>query len=558
MMREPTPSKPLRCAIYTRKSSEEGLEQDFNSLEAQREACEAYIKSQAHEGWVLVPDHFDDGGFSGGNMERPGLTRLMDRVRAGEVDVIVIYKIDRLTRSLTDFAKLADTFDEHGVSFVSVTQQFNTTTSMGRLMLNVLLSFAQFERELTGERIRDKVAASKKRGMWMGGPIPLGYDVKDRGLVINEAEAGTVSKIFELYLDLGNVRLVEEELRTLGLTTKSYVAKSGRQMGGQHFTRGHLYKILGNPLYAGAVTHKGTAHKGLHEAIIDRPMWNRVQQQLRLNRQGERKRTNAKHPSLLAGLITDEFGNRLTSTHAVKDGRRYRYYASRASAAGGAHNRPTSSYRLAATEIEPAVITAIADLLTDQPQLMSALGLDGASPTEISMALGTGKALANELKQGLPTRQRALLEQLVATVRISADELRIELKSNELRWRLLGDDTPANDPTIIEMPMSAARHGVETRLVVESPHRGEHVGHDDALIRAVACGRAWFEELASGRAKSFREIADRVGVTDRYVSRVVDLAFLSPDMVEAILRGEAPADMSVKALTVDADVPLVW
>ncbi|HEV2515809.1 MAG TPA: recombinase family protein [Devosia sp.] len=558
-MRESPPNKPLRCAIYTRKSSEEGLEQDFNSLEAQREACEAYIKSQAHEGWVLVPDHFDDGGFSGGNTDRPGLTRLMDKVRAREIDVIVFYKIDRFSRNITDFGQLAETLEQYGVSFVSVTQSFNTKDSMGRLMLNVLLSFAQFERELTGERIRDKVAASKKRGMWMGGPIPLGYDVRDKALVINEAEAATIRKIFELYLDLGSVRLVEEELRTLGLTTKSYVAKSGRQMGGLNFTRGHLYKILGNALYAGAVSHKGKKHKGLHQPIIDRPTWNRVQQLLRLNRQGERKRVNAKHPSLLSGLVVDEFGNRLTSTHTVKDGRRYRYYASTASAARGAHNRPTSSYRLAATEIEPVVIDAIVCLFADQPRLMTALGLTAATPNEVSTALDLGQALSVELQHGLPTQQRALLEQLVDKVQISKDRLRIELNPTELRWRLLGDDTVMHEPIVLEVPMDAVRHGVETRLVVEAPHRTtDRRTNDNALIRAVACGRAWFEELASGKAASFREIAERAGVTDRYVRRVVNLAFLAPDVVEAVLRGEQPAGMSVKALTVDGDVPVVW
>jgi site-specific DNA recombinase len=553
-----TAVKQLRCAIYTRKSSEEGLEQDFNSLEAQREACEAYIKSQAHEGWVLVPDPFDDGGFSGGKMDRPALTRLMDKVRAGEIDVIVFYKIDRFTRSLTDFAKLNEVLEQHNVSFVSITQHINSTTSMGRLMLNVLLSFAQFEREVTGERIRDKFAASKKRGMWMGGPIPLGYDVRDRALVINETEAATVRRIFELYLDLGNVRLVEEELRTIGLTTKSYVAKSGRQVGGLNFTRGHLYKTLGNPLYAGAVSHKGRNHKGLHQAIIDRPTWNRVQQMLKVNRQGERRRSNAKHPSLLSGLVVDEFGNKLTSTHTVKDGKRYRYYASTASAARGAHNRPVRGYRLAAGEIEPVVITEIIGLLTDPPRLMTALQLDGAAPNEVELALEGGKTLADELGQALPTAQRAILEQLIRTVQVSTDKLWIELKPAELRWRLLWDDKPNTQHTVIDVPMSAARHGVETRLVVESQNQRRRVSRDDALVRAIACGRAWFEELASGKAASFKQIAERVGVTDRYVSRIVDLAFLAPDVVEAILAGEQPAGMSVKALTVDEDVPKLW
>jgi len=320
--------KIFRCAVYTRKSSEEGLEQDFNSLEAQREACEAYIRSQSHEGWKLIPDRFDDGGYSGGNTERPALGKLMAMIRDGQVDIIVIYKIDRLTRSLTDFARLAETFDRHGVSFVSVTQQFNTTTSMGRLMLNVLLSFAQFEREITGERIRDKIAASKKKGMWMGGPIPMGYDVKDRRLVINETDAATVRTVFRLYLEEGQVPALLERLDRERVRTADRISAKGRASGSRSFTRGHLYKLLSNPIYIGRITHKKITHPGQHEPIIDRATWEAVQTRLAGNTQGERKRrTRAETPApVLAGLLYSEAGNRMNPSHAIKAGRRYSYY----------------------------------------------------------------------------------------------------------------------------------------------------------------------------------------------------------------------------------------
>jgi DNA invertase Pin-like site-specific DNA recombinase len=270
----------LRCAIYTRKSSEEGLEQDFNSLHAQREACEAYVKSQKHEGWMALPTVYDDGGFSGGSMERPALRQLLDDIRGKRVDVVVVYKVDRLTRSLADFAKIVEVFDASGVSFVSVTQAFNTTSSMGHLTLNVLLSFAQFEREVTGERIRDKIAASKKKGMWMGGFVPFGYRAHERTLVIENDEAETIQVIFERYLQLGSVAKLELELRRRKLQTRAFTSASNKAWGNRPFSRGHLYKILSNPVYAGKIAHKGEVYAGLHQAIIDQSTWDAVQTQL--------------------------------------------------------------------------------------------------------------------------------------------------------------------------------------------------------------------------------------------------------------------------------------
>src|SRR6516164_9734417 len=319
-----------RCAIYTRKSSEEGLEQEFNSLAAQREACEAYIRSQCHEGWILARTRYDDGGFSGGNTERPALQGLLADIRAGRIDIVVVYKVDRLTRSLADFARLVEIFDAQRVSFVSVTQQFNTTSSMGRLTLNVLLSFAQFEREVTGERIRDKIAASKKKGMWMGGNVPLGYDTSERTLIINPAEAKTVRRIFALYLEFGCVRRVKQEADQLGLSTKRGMTAHGCQRGGKPLSRGHIYRLLSNPIYIGQIAHKGQLYPGQHPALIDAEMWTAVQDQLVAKARGHRSKVDAAEPSLLTGMLTDAHGNRFTPSHAVRSGRRYRYYISAA------------------------------------------------------------------------------------------------------------------------------------------------------------------------------------------------------------------------------------
>ena len=312
----------VRCAIYTRKSSEEGLEQEFNSLQAQREACEAFITSQRHEGWVCLPKAYADGGFSGATTDRPALQRLLADIAAGRVDIVVVYKIDRLTRSLTDFAKIVEIFDARGASFVSVTQQFNTTTSMGRLTLNILLSFAQFEREVIGERIRDKIAASKKKGMWMGGIPPLGYRAQDRKLVIAEGEAEIVRAIFRRYAELASVRLLKAELEARGIKSKSWTSASGRLIGDKPFSRGALYLMLQNRLYRGEIVHKGQSHPGEHPPIIDPPLWDAVQGQLGNNTAERNSGTCTRQPSLLAGMLFDGDGNRMTPTHAINKGTR--------------------------------------------------------------------------------------------------------------------------------------------------------------------------------------------------------------------------------------------
>ena len=380
MERPKSPNR--RCAIYTRKSSEEGLEQDFNSLHAQRESCEAFIKSQAGEGWRLVKSSYDDGGLSGGTMERPALQRLLADISQGLIDVVVVYKVDRLTRSLADFAKMVEVFDARGVSFVAVTQQFNTTTSMGRLTLNVMLSFAQFEREVTGERIRDKIAASKRKGMWMGGLVPLGYDVIERRLVVNESEAMTVRKIFRRYLELGSVRLLMEDLNRRGIRSKVRVAKNGKKSGGNTFFRGALYELLSNPIYIGEIRHKGVCHPGLHEPIVDRELWDATQLLLRSHAVRRAPRTAKSVASPLTGKLFDESGLSLTPSHAVKGERRYRYYVSRSLIKGTADSE-SRGWRLPAPEIERTVAAAAGQILSDQAAIATASQAIGLAENQL-------------------------------------------------------------------------------------------------------------------------------------------------------------------------------
>jgi site-specific DNA recombinase len=357
----------LRCAVYTRKSSEQGLEQDFNSLDAQREAAEAYLKSQAHEGWRLVKTHYDDGGLSGGTLQRPALQSLLDDIRARKVDVVVVYKVDRLTRSLADFAKLVELFETHGVSFVAVTQQFNTTTSMGRLTLNVLLSFAQFERELAGERIRDKFAASRAKGMWMGGTVPLGYDVRNRKLVINADEAERVRLIFQRYLALGCVAALRANLEQRGIRSKQRSLTSGQVLGGCSFGRGALYHLLQNRIYLGEVVHKGVAYRGEQERIVDDALWNAVQAKLEENRV-TRRRSRVETGALLGGLIFDDRGNLMSPTYSIRRGNRYRYYVSRALVRGRKQD-PGSHRRISANDLEELVVEVLSGQFS-RPDLM--------------------------------------------------------------------------------------------------------------------------------------------------------------------------------------------
>jgi site-specific DNA recombinase len=389
-------AKRSRCAIYTRKSTEEGLDKDFNSLDAQREACAAFIQSQKHEGWTVVPTAYDDGGYSGGSMVRPALKQLLADIEAGRIDVVVVYKVDRLTRALSDFAKLVEIFERRGVSFVSITQQFNTTTSMGRLTLNILLSFAQFERELIGERVRDKIAASKKKGMWMGGTVPLGYDVKDRKLVVNKAGALTVVDIYGRYVRLKSVRALQQELDAAGIRSKSRIRSDGREAGKQRFSQGALYLLLQNRTYRGEATHKGNAYPGEHEPIVDKALWEAVQATLAENRVDRASGANTKAPSLLTGLLFDESGGRLTPTWSVKKGKRYRYYVS-TSLVKGDRKTETPRYRIPAGDLDTAVVERLRKLLAGSGELIDALASLNLGRNRQSDLLARARQLASEL-----------------------------------------------------------------------------------------------------------------------------------------------------------------
>src|SRR5712664_3209149 len=552
-------SGKIRCAIYTRKSSEEGLEQEFNSLQAQREACEAFIKSQRHEGWVCLPDGYDDGGLSGATMERPALQQLLAEIQAGRVDIVVVYKVDRLTRSLADFAKIVEIFDAQGVSFVSVTQQFNTTSSMGRLTLNVLLSFAQFEREVTGERIRDKIAASKKKGMWMGGNVPVGYDATDRTLVINSAEAETVRHIFALYRELGCVRRVKEETDRLGLMTKRSTTAKGTERGGQPFSRGHLYQLLTNPIYTGQIAHKGQLYPGQHPALIDTETWTAVRDQIATNATNHRRRADAAEPSLLAGVLVEARGERFTPSHAVKRGRRYRYYVSAALITEAGTDR-AHGWRLQAQEIEDAVIRVLADALTSPAMLLERFGPAGIPSDQTRKMLDRANRFAAALNRS-PAERAKVVRDLIEKVVIEENTIAIRVRCGPLLGGPVSSSS-AENPSVssIELtaPVAFRRRGAEMRLVLPGVALSNDRSRcDPTLIKAIARGRAWFEELAAGRARSLRELAERDGITRRYVRRLVDLAFLSPELVEVILHGRQPVELTATRLT-ELDLPLDW
>ncbi|MGE6696356.1 recombinase family protein [Hyphomonas sp. NPDC076900] len=425
MTRSPASAKPirkLRCAVYTRKSTEEGLEMEFNSLDAQREACEAYIASQKAEGWVLYPESYDDGGFSGGTLDRPALKRLLADIEDGRIDVVVVYKIDRLSRSLMDFAKLVEVFDRGGVTFVSVTQSFNTTTSMGRLTLNILLSFAQFEREVIGERIRDKIAASRKRGMWMGGFVPLGYEVRDRKLVINDAEAATVRMIFERFVEVGSATALARALAAEGVRTRR----------GRLVDKGFLYKLLNNRVYIGDAVHKGTAYPGEHEAIISRALWDKVHGILRESPRVRAGRTRATTPALLKGLIFGPTGCAMTPTHTRRGDKLYRYYVSQSVLKRGADACPVG--RVPAAEIEGAVVDQLRGLLRAPEVIVGTWRsarpeIDSLSEAEVREALEGLDPLWDEL---FPAEQARIVQLLVERVEVGQEGVDIRLRVDGL------------------------------------------------------------------------------------------------------------------------------
>jgi DNA invertase Pin-like site-specific DNA recombinase len=542
----------IRCAIYTRKSSDEGLDQDFNSLDAQHEACAAYIASQRHEGWKLLPARYDDGGISGGTLERPGLQKLLADIDAGRIDMVVVYKIDRLTRSLADFAKLVERLEAASCSFVSVTQAFNTSSSMGRLTLNVLLSFAQFEREVTAERIRDKIAASKKKGLWMGGLAPLGYDPHPdpnrRELVVNEVEAGTVRRLFHLYLAHGCLNATARVAEDEGLRSKRRVFGSGRAQGGTVFSRGQIHRILTNPVYRGLIRHRDKTWPATHPAVIDEDLWEQVQARLQsasARRRGSRNGTaGPANPSApLVGKFRDEIGDLLTPTHTQRRGRRLRYYVSNRLITG---KQSAGGWRLPAPAFEDAVATAIADHLA-----MCATGHRILRHAEASNACDVSKrvqVIADTIRQGGASAAAALIAQGA----VNAGTLSISLDPRALEEML--DLAEADlDPGLLEIvaPFTCRRRGAETKIIA-----GERQPTPDlAMIRALRNAHRWAYMLKSGIA--LREIAHREGVSESYVARIIPLATLSPKIQDAILAGNQPLELSLETL-VRSQIPLCW
>jgi DNA invertase Pin-like site-specific DNA recombinase len=524
--------KLSRCAIYTRKSTEHNLDLAFTSLDAQREACEAYITSQAGEGWRLVGDRYDDGAFSGASLERPALQRLLADVRASRVDIVVVYKVDRLTRSLADFAKLIELFETHSVSFVSVTQSFNTSSSMGRLTLNVLLSFAQFERELIGERVRDKIAASKRKGLWVGGPVPLGYAAVDKKIVVVPAEAEAVRTIFARYLELGSIRALAEELDRHGIRSKPRRLSNSRAVGGARFGVGALAYLLKNRFYIGEVVYRGEVHRGDHAPILDRPLFEAVQAELAGRAVARRSRLRGS-PAILSGRLFDICSNRMSPSHTNRGGARYRYYVSQAVLQG--KPQPAGLVgRVPAAEVEAFIVAALRNQLN-----------------------------ANGAGEQLPDNDLELLERHLERVTLTSNHLEFRLRQNVEPAQ--ADDNAANNgssaPRIANVttitvpwtsPVPAAVKGI---IHVPAHNTPMTPSRRDTLLMAIAKARIWVDELANGRV-SFAVLARREGKVERHIRLLLPLAFLSPRIVSALLDATAPASLTITALA--RGLPRSW
>jgi len=519
-----------RCAIYIRKSTEERLEQAFNSLDAQREACAAYILSQTHEGWELVDDQYDDGGWSGGNMDRPALRQLLGDVAAGKVEVIVVYKVDRLTRSLADFARIVDTLDKAKASFVSVTQAFNTTNSMGRLTLNVLLSFAQFEREVTSERIRDKFAASKRKGIFMGGPIPIGYRLENRKLIVDDKEACTVRLIFERYIALRSVGQLADELADRGVKTKVRPLKDGRVTGGVPFYQGPLAALLKNPVYIGKVAQGGVLHEGEHEAIIDEAMWAEVQSTIAANRYRRKVGLGVRNPSLLTGMITNPDGDPMTPTFTTKGTQRHHYYVTRFKPG----DDRKEAWRVPAREVDRRVIAALDDWLRS--------GTAHALPEDARIArvqLASRRQLADTMADMCVAEQRQLLLNWNAAVQLGANQLRVQL----------GDGANAIS---IELPARLVHRGPELKLVLPA---GSNVDckPDPVLVKLVVLARAAQQALASGEPDPLISHYSKW-----HLWQLLRISWLAPDIIASVVGGTQPATLTGRRLLRATNIPLDW
>ena len=545
-------SKRIRCAIYTRKSTEEGLEQEFNSLDAQREACEAYIQSQRGLGWIPMKKRYDDGGLSGGTMDRPALQALLADIDSSKVDLIVVYKVDRLTRSLMDFSKIIENLDAHNVSFVSVTQQFNTASSMGRLTLNVLLSFAQFEREVTAERIRDKIAASKKKGMWMGGLSPLGYDAVDKKLVINKDEAKVVQTLFDLYLNLGSVRKLKAEADRRGLITKKRKS-AGRCSGGLTFSRGHLYQLLHNPVYVGQIAHKGKTYPGQHDAIIEKETWDTVQTMLDEQAPARTLPINTKQQGLLTGFVFDERGDRLSPTYSRKAGRRYRYYISNRLMQGADKN---DGWRIPADQLERVVLLKLHEFLEDGVQVGTAIHGSDATPHKVQASVRAAANLSKEIRNSQPATINMQARQLIERVDIDGERLRIQVSLTGLCKSIGVTDAIDGGPIILESPITFRRRGVESKIILTGTSNGALP--DSGLIDLVSRTYQWVQKFCNREVATVREISQKEDIDEGDASRFLPLAFLAPDIVDAILRGRQPIGLTLEKLKRLRNLPKSW
>jgi site-specific DNA recombinase len=522
--------KTVRCAIYTRVSTDHGLDQEFNSLDAQYDAASAYIKSQAHAGWTLIRSRYDDGGYSGGSTDRPDLQRLLDDIRARKIDVIVVYKVDRLTRSLADFAKLVELFDAQGVSFVSVTQQFNTTTSMGRLTLNVLLSFAQFEREVTSERIRDKIAASKRKGLWVGGPLPLGYAMKDGKVAVVEDEAERVRMIYQRYLELSGVNALVRDLRDKDIRTKVRLRATGATHGGIPFERGSLFYLLRNRFYIGEVKYKGEILPGEQPAIMERELFDAVQQKL-TDQWSHRNHAKSKSDHLLTGLLYDDAGHRMIPTHATKAGIRYRYYVSLPHLKGESKTISVGSVsRIPATDIEDIIVKSVNEHLVaqhDQPTSSSTRADD---------------------------RGVTIAEQVVR-IDVHKDRLIVRLKSAGTE-----EESHSTDGQLLSIPWQKPPPRKSRQILIplgvpRNEVRPIRIERRARLVNAISRGRRWLDEIVSGSVPNIEQIATRQKCSVRQVNMTISLAFLAPDLVKAAVEGRLPRGIGVERLR---DAPAEW
>jgi len=554
-------SSITRCAIYTRKSTEEGLDQDFNSLDAQRESCESYIASQRQTGWIALPDRYDDGGFTGANMNRPGLQQLLQHVQAGHVDSIVVYKIDRLSRSLLDFARIIELLEKHGASFVSVTQQFNTATSMGRLSLHVLLSFAQYEREIIGERIRDKMAASKRRGKYMGGVPPLGYDVdrEAKKLAVNPDEAKLVQHIFSRFLSLGSVTKLARKLNENGHTTKSWVTAKGKLREGRPWNKSHLYRLLNNPILIGRVSHKGETFPGEHDAIIEKLLWGKVQKALADKTRSRPDETRSKTPVLLKGLIQcGHCGTSMGATFARKNGKTYRYYLCLQARKSGYESCPVRS--VAAGEVDKTVLAHLRETIGSPEMFTKEISIG----EESAASLGNMANLWDELYPGEHAR---IARMLIEKVTVYEDRLVLSIRKEGVLSLAaeLGDEDerPVNidleqSGTIeVSIPMTFKRRNGRKKIVlppgasVRAPDEGSH----DPVVIAIARAHRWLEELESGQVASIAELARSLDLDGSYVHRMLSLTMLSPEIIMNILNANG-AGYSLAGLT--KCFPILW